>query len=60
MKLDPTHDMTKKECIPGVKAALERARKRAREIAYRTGTPLVVAVDGKVEKRMLSAEDVEK
>lgn len=38
-------------------AALIRAAQRAREIAIRTGTPLIVMLDGKVvEKIVTSAE----
>ena len=37
--------------LAGVEAALRRARLRALEIAARTGTPIVVYRDGKIEKR---------
>ena len=33
--------------------ALRRAKRQAREIAARTGTPLVIYRDGKIEKRRL-------
>ena len=35
----------------GEEQALRRAQSQARETAARTGTPLVLYVDGKVEKR---------
>jgi hypothetical protein len=35
--------------LPGVRAALERAQADAREIARRTGTPLVVFKDGRIQ-----------
>jgi len=34
--------------MDGTLAALRRAAKRARETAARTGTPLVLVIDGKV------------
>lgn len=37
--------------LTGVEAALRRARQRALEIAARTGTPIIIYRDGKVEKR---------
>ena len=40
--------------IPGVEAALNRSARRAREIAARTGTPLVVLKDGRIERQALS------
>jgi hypothetical protein len=38
------------EVFAGVESALRRARQRARETAARTGTPLVIYRDGKIEK----------
>ncbi|WP_156932902.1 hypothetical protein [Desulfonatronum lacustre] len=38
-------------------AALKRAAKKARELALRTQTPLVVYRDGKVEKQMIVREE---
>ncbi len=35
----------------GEENALRRAERQAREIAARTGTPLVIYRDGKIEKR---------
>ena len=40
--------------LAGVEAALRRAQQRAREIAARTGTPLVIFRNGKIEKRMVT------
>lgn len=40
----------------GVEAALRRAGQRAREVAARTGTPLVVFRDGKIKKIMIRPE----
>ena len=39
-------------------AALLRAAQRARVVARRTGTPLVISKDGRVEKRWLETEAV--
>lgn len=39
-------------------AALLRAAQRAREIAVRTGTPLVVTQNGEVVKKAITAEMV--
>lgn len=36
--------------LTGVEAALRRAGRRARELAAKTGTPLVVYSEGKVKK----------
>jgi hypothetical protein len=38
------------EVFEGVDAALRRAEKRAREVAIRTGTPLAIYRNGKIEK----------
>jgi hypothetical protein len=35
-------------------AALARSAQRARELAVRTGTPLIVTIDGKLTERMVS------
>jgi hypothetical protein len=40
----------KSEEAIGVEAALKRARRRAREIAAQTGTPLVIYSKGKIKK----------
>ena len=37
------------EVFAGVEAALRRAQQRARETAARTGTPLVIYRNGKIE-----------
>jgi hypothetical protein len=39
--------------LSGVEAALRRAGQRARELAARTGTPLVIYRDGKIKKIMI-------
>lgn len=44
--------------MQGAPAALMRAAMRAREIAYRTNTPLIVFEDGKLIKQWISAEDL--
>ena len=44
----PDHDMQ------SVAAALDRSALRARELASRTGTPLIVAHDGKVVEQMIA------
>lgn len=36
--------------LTGVEAALRRAGRRARELAAKTGTPLVVYSEGKIKK----------
>ncbi len=36
--------------LSGVEAALRRAGQRARELAAKTGTPLVIYSDGKIKK----------
>jgi hypothetical protein len=40
--------------LNGVEAALRRAALRAREVAARTGTPLVIFSDGKIKKLRIS------
>jgi len=44
----------------GVEAALKRAALRAREIAAKTGTPLVIYKNGKIVKLMISPKQVTK
>ena len=36
--------------LKGVESALRRAAERARELAAKTGTPLVIYSDGKIKK----------
>lgn len=43
----------------GAEKAILRAARRAREIAFQTGTPLVVYRDGKVVKQPVTAQDLE-
>lgn len=42
--------------LAGAGEALKRAARRAREIAERTHTPLVIYKDGQVQKRMIVRE----
>ncbi len=42
--------------LAGAGEALKRAARRAREIAERTNTPLVIYKDGQVQKRMIVRE----
>jgi len=42
--------------MAGAGEALKRAARRAREIAERTHTPLVIYKDGQVQKRMIVRE----
>ncbi len=44
--------------MAGVEAALYRAALRAREIAFQTGTPLVIFKDGRVVKKKITLKDV--
>ncbi len=39
--------------IKGVEAALRRAAQRARELAAKTGTPLVIYSEGKIKKILI-------
>jgi hypothetical protein len=50
MKSKPKQQSQSDEVFYGVDAALRRAAKRAREVAIRTGTPLVIYRNGKIEK----------
>ncbi len=43
-------DTSPKERIKGVEAALRRAGRRARELAAKTGTPLVIYSEGQIKK----------
>ena len=43
-------DTSNKQTLEGVELALRRATQRARELAAKTGTPLVVMVDGEIKK----------
>jgi hypothetical protein len=46
--------------LTGVEAALRRAGRRARELAAKTGTPLVIYSDGKIKKLRISERQVAK
>ena len=43
--------------LEGVQEALDRARKRAIEVAIRTGTPLVIFEDGQIRKVLVTEAD---
>lgn len=43
-----------------IEKGLKRSALKAREIALQTDTPLVVEVDGKVQKIRVTTQDVEK
>jgi hypothetical protein len=43
--------------LPGVANALHRAAHRARVVAARTRTPLVLSINGKIEKRWVKNGD---
>jgi hypothetical protein len=42
--------------LSGVESALRRAGRRARELAAKTGTPLVIYRDGKIKKIRISPQ----
>jgi len=44
--------------LPGVADALHRAAHRARIVAACTGTPLVLSIDGQIEKRWIENGDL--
>ncbi|MBA3256589.1 MAG: hypothetical protein H0T64_08055 [Pyrinomonadaceae bacterium] len=46
----PRNDKSTNGKLSGVETALRRAGLRAREIAAKTGTPLVIYSEGKVKK----------
>ena len=46
--------------LTGVEAALRRAGRRARELAAKTGTPLVIYSEGKIKKLRIPARQVTK
>ncbi|MDA0989990.1 MAG: hypothetical protein O3A51_04485 [Verrucomicrobia bacterium] len=45
--------------IRGVGPALERAAMRAREVAYRTGTPLIIWEKGRIVRKRITLEDLQ-
>jgi len=53
-------DISSNGRLSGVEAALRRAGQRARELAAKTGTPLVIYSDGKIKKLKISAGPVTK
>lgn len=42
-----------------IESALKRSALRAREVAFRTGTPLVVEVDGQVRHLTITEQDIQ-
>jgi len=46
--------------LNGVEAALRRAGRRARELAAKTGTPLVIYSEGKIKKLRIPSRQVTK
>ena len=54
MKAGQIQKLPTAEVFAGADSALRRAQKRARETAARTGTPLVIYKDGKIEKRRVT------
>jgi hypothetical protein len=44
--------------LTGVEAALRRAGRRARELAAKTGTPLVIYSEGKIKKLRIPPKQV--
>ncbi len=44
--------------LTGVEAALRRAGQRARELAAKTGTPLVIYSEGKIKKLRIPSKQV--
>ena len=49
------HELPRNLERDGEEQALRRAQQEAREIAARTGTPLVIYHGGKIEKRLVDA-----
>ncbi len=49
--------MVKGATVADVQSALLHASARAREVAARTQTPLVIYRDGKIEKRMVTSPE---
>lgn len=54
--MKPTNDAAT-NALPGVANALHRAAHQARVLAARTGTPLVLSINGKIEKRWVKYAD---
>ncbi len=42
-----------------IEKGLKRAALEAREIAFRTNTPIIISVDGKVQEVMVTQEDID-
>ncbi len=43
----------------GAEKAIRRAARRAREVAFQTGTPIVIYKDGAIIRKMVSREELE-
>ena len=54
--MKPSPETTTQRELEGATTALRRAAQRARLVARRTGTPLVLGKAGRVEKRWLEGE----
>lgn len=48
-------DISSNGRLSGVEAALRRAGQKARELAAKTGTPLVIYSDGKIKKLRINS-----
>jgi predicted ATP-binding protein involved in virulence len=54
------HDNSKRDPdFVGAEEAIKRAALRAREVAFRTGTPLVICKDGVTVKKQVTQEELE-
>ncbi len=53
-----THDEGKK-VLRVIERGLKLAALEAREVAFRTHTPIIISVDGKVQKVMVTQEDID-
>lgn len=58
MKTNP-EQQTRDIGLTGVEPALQRAQQQARETAARTGTPLVIYRDGKIEELVVTESENE-
>jgi hypothetical protein len=56
MKTNP-EQQTRDIGLAGVEPALQRAQQQARETAARTGTPLVIYRDGKIEELVVTESE---
>ncbi len=56
--MEPIPETQTGKTLVGATPALHRAAQRARMVARRTGTPLVLGKNGRIEKRLLEDEPV--